>query len=64
MAGLYATYHGPSGLQKIANRVNCLARCLSKLSKNLGIVVKEGRIFDTVVLHNTENLQEYLHHNA
>ncbi|CAD8068445.1 unnamed protein product [Paramecium primaurelia] len=64
MAGLYATYHGPQGLQKIANRVNCLARSFAKLAKSLGIVVKEGRIFDTVVLHNTENLQEYLHYNA
>ena len=32
MAGLYATYHGPNGLQNIANRVNCLARLFSELA--------------------------------
>ncbi|WP_126445425.1 aminomethyl-transferring glycine dehydrogenase [Sulfuricystis multivorans] len=43
MAGLYAVWHGPAGLQRIARRIHRLT-CL--LAKALGI---EGAFFDTLV---------------
>lgn len=47
MAGLYATYHGPSGLVKIANRVNSLARLFDECAQKLGFVTSTN-YFDTV----------------
>ena len=37
MAGMYAVYHGPEGLQRIATRVHALARTLDKALAALGI---------------------------
>ncbi len=47
MAGMYAVWHGPQGLQRIARRVHRLT-CLLARALN-AMVVTEGSFFDTIV---------------
>ncbi|HSH41987.1 MAG TPA: aminomethyl-transferring glycine dehydrogenase [Arenicellales bacterium] len=50
MAAMYATYHGPSGLVRIARRVHRLTRILAGGLKQLGIEVRTQAYFDTITL--------------
>ncbi len=48
MASMYAVYHGPDGLRRIAQRVHGTARSLSDLLQECGVEVTEGAWFDTL----------------
>lgn len=48
MASMYAVYHGPEGLRKIASRIYGLTNLLSKALQNLGLVVVNKNHFDTL----------------
>jgi glycine dehydrogenase len=48
MAGMYAVYHGPDGLRKIAERVHTLAELLAAGAERLNYRVVHGAFFDTV----------------
>ncbi len=48
MAGMYAVYHGPSGLKEIGARVNGLARLLSSGLGSLGFKQTNKEFFDTL----------------
>ena len=48
MASMYAVYHGPDGLRRIAQRVHSTARSLSDLLQECGVEVTEGAWFDTL----------------
>lgn len=48
MAGMYAVYHGPKGLQFIADKVHHAAVNLSEALKKLGFSQKNKRFFDTL----------------
>jgi len=48
MASMYAVYHGPEGLKRIARRVHLFARILAAGLRKLGWHVGEGAFFDTV----------------
>ena len=48
MAGFYAVYHGPQGLQAIAARVHACARALARGLSKLGLKVRHEQFFDTV----------------
>ncbi len=50
MAGMYAVYHGPEGLKRIAHRVHGMARILADGAKAMGYTVVNGNWFDTVTL--------------
>ena len=50
MAALYAVWHGPDGLRRIALRSNRYARVFAKLVSGAGYVVAEGDFFDTVTV--------------
>ncbi|TVQ95418.1 MAG: glycine dehydrogenase (aminomethyl-transferring) [Spirochaetaceae bacterium] len=50
MASMYAVYHGPDGLRRIATRITLLAHALRDLLRGHGFPVLEGVIFDTVTL--------------
>jgi glycine dehydrogenase len=50
MAGLYAAYHGPEGLQAIARRVNALARALADGLRNAEFDVVNSAFFDTITV--------------
>ncbi|MHA7943092.1 aminomethyl-transferring glycine dehydrogenase [Formosa sp. 3Alg 14/1] len=48
MAGMYAVYHGPKGLQFIANSVHDKASALSEALKSIGFKQKNDTFFDTL----------------
>src|SRR5262249_52732165 len=48
MAGFYAVYHGPEGLQRIARRVHALTLTLAAGLRKLGYAIPEGPVFDTL----------------
>jgi glycine dehydrogenase len=48
MASMYAVYHGPDGLQRIAERVHGLARSLADRLTAAGIDIEHEQFFDTV----------------
>ncbi|MEO0852370.1 MAG: aminomethyl-transferring glycine dehydrogenase, partial [Cyanobacteria bacterium J06648_11] len=48
MASMYAVYHGPQGLQRIADRVHTLAIALAAGLNRLGYELGDGDFFDTV----------------
>lgn len=48
MAAMYAVYHGPVGLQRIAHRVNGLTNALASGLKEQGIHLASNHFFDTI----------------
>jgi glycine dehydrogenase len=48
MSGMYAQYHGPEGLKRIARHIFSAACTLSGALKKLGYTVKHEQFFDTV----------------
>ncbi|MFO0647464.1 MAG: aminomethyl-transferring glycine dehydrogenase [Polyangiales bacterium] len=48
VAGMYATYHGPDGLRRIASRVHAYAAVFAEGARRLGHTVLNGAFFDTV----------------
>ncbi len=55
MASMYAVYHGPQGLKRIAERVHCLAAILAKGFESLGVKVLNNSFFDTLTLETGAN---------
>ena len=62
MASMYAVYHGPEGLKKIALRVHRQASILALALKQLGLEVVNTQWFDTLTI-KTPNAQK-IHENA
>jgi len=50
MAGMYAVYHGPKGLQYIANKVHASAATLANALEKLGLQQTNTAFFDTIVV--------------
>ncbi|MBM4174967.1 MAG: aminomethyl-transferring glycine dehydrogenase [Ignavibacteria bacterium] len=50
MAGMYAVYHGPEGIQKIAERVHKLTNLLNSGLKQLNIRQLNAQFFDTLII--------------
>lgn len=48
MASMYAVYHGPNGLKKIAERVHGLSRVLAQGLKAQGFEIRHANYFDTL----------------
>ena len=48
MAGMYAVWHGPQGLTRIARRVNLQARLLAGAVVRAGFTLRQDVFFDTV----------------
>jgi glycine dehydrogenase len=53
MAAMYAVYHGPQGLQRIARRVHRLAAILAAGLRQAGLRVSE-RFFDTITVRGID----------
>jgi glycine dehydrogenase len=51
MAGMYAVYHGPEGLRKIAGRIHRLALALDTALKTAGVRQLNEHYFDTLKVH-------------
>lgn len=52
MASMYAVYHGPAGVNKIANHVHELASTTANALRSVGIEVNDGAYFDTIWVKN------------
>ncbi len=52
MASMYAVYHGPDGLKKIARRVNLLTSLLAGALTKAGATVNAEPVFDTLTVGN------------
>jgi glycine dehydrogenase len=50
MAGMYAVFHGPKGLQYIANKVHASAATLANALEKLGLQQTNTAFFDTIVV--------------
>jgi glycine dehydrogenase len=50
MAGMYAVYHGPKGLQYIADKVHAIAVTLEDALEKLGFYQTNTAFFDTIVI--------------
>jgi glycine dehydrogenase len=50
MAGMYAVYHGPQGLTRIARRVHRMTGILATGLKQLGYQIANGTYFDTLTI--------------
>ena len=55
MAAMYATYHGPKGLTRIAHRVHRLARILAEGLRFQGLTVKTSAFFDTITVETGDS---------
>lgn len=51
IAGLYATYHGPEGLKRIAEKVHRMTQILAEGLGRLGYKVVNDAYFDTLTVH-------------
>jgi len=54
MAGMYAVYHGPEGLKRIALRIHGLTRILDSLLKFIGCAQENPLYFDTLKIKVNE----------
>ena len=52
MASMYAVYHGPAGLKKIAGRVKLLTELLAAGLRSAGAKVNAEPVFDTITISN------------
>ncbi|HZZ56916.1 MAG TPA: aminomethyl-transferring glycine dehydrogenase [Opitutaceae bacterium] len=54
MASMYAVYHGPDGLRRIARRVNILAHRLAAGLRAAGCRIDDAPLFDTVTVSDVD----------
>ena len=54
MAAMYAVYHGPSGLKKIAQRVALLTQTVAEAIESRGYELVSGNFFDTITVKADE----------
>ncbi len=52
MASMYAVYHGPDGLRRIARRVKLLTEVLAHALRQVGAKVNDEPVFDTLTIRN------------
>ena len=60
MAGMYAVYHGPEGLEAIADRIYWLTRILDRELKKLGLNESNDYYFDTLKIELEPDSSELL----
>ncbi|MBB6521705.1 aminomethyl-transferring glycine dehydrogenase [Pseudoteredinibacter isoporae] len=58
IASMYASYHGPDGLRKIAERVHRLSTVFALGLRQLGFEVKNKSWFDTITVLSNEQTSE------
>ena len=63
IASMYAVYHGPQGLQRVAQRVHCLTAALAEGLRKLDCEVRTSAFFDTVVVRVGDRAQQ-IHETA
>jgi glycine dehydrogenase len=58
MSSMYAAYHGPDGLERIARRVHLLTKALAMGLKGLGFKIDDGPFFDTLRIRTEEEASQ------
>jgi glycine dehydrogenase len=58
IAGFYAAWHGPEGLQRIARRVSLQARMLADCAWRAGLRVRNDSFFGAIVIEGADDLIE------
>ncbi len=56
MASMYAVYHGPNGITKIAKRIHQLAQVLDKSLTKVGFDQVNEKYFDTIMIKTSADL--------
>ncbi len=56
MAGMYAVYHGPEGLQRIASNIHAGATYLAGMLKRMGYTIVHEDFFDTLLVRLPEGI--------
>jgi glycine dehydrogenase len=56
MASMYAVYHGPAGIRRIAEKIHKSAALLASKLEELGFTVEQSQYFDTIKVHLTEEV--------
>jgi glycine dehydrogenase len=64
MASMYAVYHGPEGLKRIAQRVRLLTAVLAQALTQLGYTVNDAPTFDTLKVTDGPHGQEQIRQAA
>ncbi len=64
IASMYAVYHGPDGLRRIAQRVQLLTAVLAGALVDLGYTINDGPIFDTLTVSGGPRTQAELRATA
>ncbi|MBC8012263.1 MAG: aminomethyl-transferring glycine dehydrogenase, partial [Burkholderiales bacterium] len=62
MASMYAVYHGPAGLRRIATRIHGLTTLLAAALRRAGATVNTAPVFDTLTIGNVSAAR--VHANA
>ncbi|MBS1620500.1 MAG: aminomethyl-transferring glycine dehydrogenase [Bacteroidetes bacterium] len=58
MAAMYAVYHGPDGLRKIAARIALLTQTVAEAIESRGFNLSADQFFDTITV-NVDNIDEF-----
>lgn len=59
MASMYAVYHGPAGLRRIASRVHGMAQILALGLSDMGFEIFHEDYFDTIRVHSPQMSQVF-----
>jgi glycine dehydrogenase len=59
MAGMYAVYHGPEGLKRIATHCHLSARIVESKLAELGYINQNKNYFDTLYIKLPEGISQY-----
>lgn len=57
IASMYAVYHGPKGLRRIADRVHLLTAILAQGLKDMGYKIRNQYFFDTLTIDSGDKTQ-------
>jgi glycine dehydrogenase len=60
-AGMYAVWHGPDGIRRIAERVHAQARALAATLRGLGFRIAHEAFFDTIAVDTDETTARGVH---
>ncbi|MBT8147675.1 MAG: glycine dehydrogenase (aminomethyl-transferring), partial [Gammaproteobacteria bacterium] len=64
ISALYAMYHGPIGIRRIANRIHRMASILAKGLVDAGLTLQHPTFFDTVAVSMTPKQQQVVKSRA
>ncbi|UFH48752.1 aminomethyl-transferring glycine dehydrogenase [Pseudomonas sp. KNUC1026] len=59
IASMFAVYHGPEGIRRIAERTHALTAILAAGLEQLGVQVKSQAFFDTLTLHTGDRTAHF-----